>query len=115
MMMMMVMLFFSLPTSITPKRGSTYCTWSGSVLAVLDHDEDDEDNDDDGGGGMLVRKRKCNLFFPINCVHGVWNVDCLQSHAHVEHMILNNQNVTKLWCRLEGPTTMERMLPYGIY
>ena len=36
---------------------STYCTWSGSVLAVPDHDEDDEDDDDDdGGGGMLIRR-----------------------------------------------------------
>ena len=49
-----------------------------------------------------------------DCVHGVWNTNCLQMHAHVEHMILKNPNLTKLWYRLEGPPTMERMLPSAI-
>ena len=31
-----------------------------------------------------------------DCVHRVWNTNCLQIHAHVEHMILNNPNLTKL-------------------
>ena len=48
---------FSLPTSMTPLLGSTYCTWSGSVLAIPDHDYDGGNNDDDGEGEMLSRNR----------------------------------------------------------